>query len=96
MLCIFGLNDENTKKKLLSQDSLTFEDAMKVSIADEAARKETQIFPNSTNKLIMKSSLQKCTKITISSKASESCTILSNTFNIHLYARMKFIRTSNL
>ena len=41
---VSGIRDENTKKKLLSQDSLTFEDAMKVSIADEAARRETQIF----------------------------------------------------
>ena len=41
---VSGILDENTKKKLLSEDSLAFEDAMKVSIADEAARRETQIF----------------------------------------------------
>lgn len=40
---ISGIRDEHTKKKLLSQDTSTFEDAMKLAIADEAAKRETQL-----------------------------------------------------
>ena len=40
---ISGIRDGNTKKKLLSQDILTIEDAMKIAIADEAAKRETQL-----------------------------------------------------
>ena len=41
---VSGIKDGNTKKKLLSQDVKTFEEAKTVSIADEAAKKETQLF----------------------------------------------------
>ena len=39
-----GIRDGNTKKKVLSQDISTFEDAMKTAIADEAAKRESQLF----------------------------------------------------
>ena len=41
---VSGIPDGNTKKKLLSQDISTFEDAMKIAIANEAAKRESQLF----------------------------------------------------
>ena len=41
---VSGIRDGNTKKKLLSQDISTFGDAMKTAIADEAAKRESQLF----------------------------------------------------
>ena len=42
---VSGIRDGNTKKKLLSQDISTFEDAMKTAIAYEVAKRESQLFP---------------------------------------------------
>ena len=40
---ISGIYNSSTRKKLLNEDR-TFQDALKVAIADEAARKETMLF----------------------------------------------------
>ena len=40
------IRNSSTKKKLLGQESLSFEDAMETAVADEAAKKETQLLQN--------------------------------------------------
>ena len=41
---VSGIRDGNTKKKLLSQDISTLEDAMTTAIADDAVKGESQLF----------------------------------------------------
>ena len=49
---VSGIRDGNTKKKLLSQDISAFEDAMKTAIADEAAKRESQLFPTNPTHVV--------------------------------------------